>query len=107
MNKQQQRNKIAKTLRDLRFKSGLSQQGLALKIGVTRSSYGAYEEGRAFPSIQVLRKLTIFYNFSSIEAMLNEEEPLKKVEEEILYCRYMLLNDRDKKIVDLLLGISK
>ena len=41
-------------IRELRRELGLTQAALAEKLGVTRASIGAYEEGRAMPSYQFL-----------------------------------------------------
>src|SRR5690606_41270322 len=46
--------KLKEKVRSLRRELGLTQAALAEKLGVTRASIGAYEEGRAMPSYQFL-----------------------------------------------------
>lgn len=48
------RLKLNEKIRLLRHDLGLTQAALAAKLGVTRPSIGAYEEGRATPSYQFL-----------------------------------------------------
>jgi transcriptional regulator with XRE-family HTH domain len=45
------RNVLSKLLKHYREKSGYSQADIANLIGVSRSTYASYEEGRRFPTI--------------------------------------------------------
>ena len=45
---------ISKKLKAIRKDLGLTQEGFAEKLGVTRASIGSYEEARATPNYQVL-----------------------------------------------------
>ena len=56
---------LAKKLRDMRLKSGLSQKEIAEQIGVSPSVVSAYELGERTPSVEVLMSLAALYNFSS------------------------------------------
>lgn len=49
---------IHNNLRFLRNQKGMTQQAFAEELGIKRSSLGAYEEGRAKPSYEVLARLT-------------------------------------------------
>lgn len=108
MTKQHQRNQMARHLRELRYKSGLSQDKLALKLGITRSVYGAYEEGRAMPNFEVIKKLVAFYNLASTDVFFDNPLPqsVSKSKEQYIYDKYLMLTKRDQKIVDMLLGIT-
>lgn len=45
----------------LRREKGLTQSGLAEKIGIPKHNIGAYENGRATPPLAVLKKFIDFY----------------------------------------------
>lgn len=62
-------------IKNLRLSRDLTQQELAEKMDVTRSSIGAYETGSQYPSIEVLKKLASFFNVSSDYLLgLSEEQ---------------------------------
>lgn len=51
-------------LKELRKKHNLTQEELAKKLKISKSSYGLYERGKQDLSILVLLKLSRFYNTS-------------------------------------------
>lgn len=51
---------------------GLTQEELAVRIGVTRSALGAYEEGRAEPRLSALLSLADLFG-CSIDALLQQD----------------------------------
>ena len=53
---------INTNLKFLRRQKGLTQEELAEKLGITRSSLGAYEEGRAEPKIGLMRTMAQFFS---------------------------------------------
>ena len=59
--------KFGEKLSKLRREAGLTQRGLALKIGVTPSAVGNYEQGVSFPREEVLYRL-----FSALSCTPNE-----------------------------------
>jgi transcriptional regulator with XRE-family HTH domain len=52
---------FAANLRYLRKKKGWNQQKAAEFLGVTRSAYASYEEGRAEPSLNVIQQICALY----------------------------------------------
>ncbi len=52
---------IAKNIKHLRSLKGLSQEGLADELDVTRSRIGSYEENRSAPTIEMLIKLSDYF----------------------------------------------
>jgi len=48
---------IGEKMAELRKEAGLTQRGLALKIGVTPSAVGNYEQGVSFPREEVLYRI--------------------------------------------------
>lgn len=60
-------------LKELRKKRGYSQVALAEKIGVSKSTIGAYETGDIKPSIEVLETLADFFNVN-LSYLMGEED---------------------------------
>ena len=58
---------IASNLKFLRKKSGLTQQQFADAMEIKRASVGAYEEDRAEPKYELLKKIAEFYDLSMDE----------------------------------------
>ena len=58
---------IGEKISELRRNAGLTQRDLALKIGVTPSAVGNYEQGVSFPREEVLYRL-----FSALGCTPNE-----------------------------------
>ncbi|WP_257668175.1 LexA family transcriptional regulator [Parapedobacter tibetensis] len=58
---------IANNLKYLRKKKGLTQQQFADEIGIKRASVGAYEEDRAEPKYELLKKIAMFYGLTMDE----------------------------------------
>lgn len=53
---------LKERLKELRKSKGLSQVALAEKVGMSKSTIGAYETGDITPSLQALNTLADFYN---------------------------------------------
>lgn len=49
-------------LKELRSENGLTQHELAVKLGITRSSYSLYELGLREPNLAMLIELSKFFN---------------------------------------------
>lgn len=63
---------LPKNIRYLRKELGLTQSGLAERLGLKRPVVGAYEEGRAEPRLQTLQMMGEFFGFS-IDQLLNTD----------------------------------
>lgn len=64
-------SKIPANIKFLRKKKGLTQQQFADQLGIKRSLVGAYEEERADPKYELLKKIAIFFDVS-IDDFINE-----------------------------------
>ena len=51
-------------LKELRTKKGLTQQELAVKLNIARSTYNGYEQNFSEPSIEMLCNIANIYNVS-------------------------------------------
>ena len=65
---------VAENLKELRKSKGLTQDSFSKAMGIKRSIYGAYEEGRATPSLFLAEKITRFYG-EKIERLLEMPKP--------------------------------
>ncbi|TDO24104.1 XRE family transcriptional regulator [Pedobacter duraquae] len=63
---------ISSNLKYLRKKKGLTQQQFADEIGIKRSLVGAYEEDRAEPKYDLLKRIAEYHDFT-IDEFINEE----------------------------------
>jgi len=61
---------LSSNIKHLRKQKKLTQDELALKIGVKRSLIGSYEEGRAFPKLSLIQEMALYFDIS-FEDMLN------------------------------------
>lgn len=60
-------------LRELRKRRGLSQVVLAERLGLSKSTIGAYETGDISPSLEALNAIADFFNVD-IDYLLGKEE---------------------------------
>lgn len=60
-------------LRELRQKSGLTQEQVAERLGVTRQTISSYESGRTEPGLDILRELAKIYN-ADVSEILGENQ---------------------------------
>ena len=60
---------LFRSIRVARTRAGLSQKGLAKKLGVSDKTVSAYETGRAIPPTRVLAKIAAITNVSLSELM--------------------------------------
>jgi transcriptional regulator with XRE-family HTH domain len=55
---------IGENLKLLRKRKGVSQEEIAVDLGLTRSSYSGYENGVAEPNLETIIKISEYYNIS-------------------------------------------
>jgi transcriptional regulator with XRE-family HTH domain len=63
---------LSTNLRHLRKQNDLTQSDLALKLGITRSLVGAYEEHRAEPKMATLQKITSLFKVP-LDTLINHD----------------------------------
>ena len=74
-------NKTAELLIKLRKQQGLTQNDLALKIGVTNQAVSKWERGENLPDSMILLELSRMYNVT-IEELLSGELKLRNKKDE-------------------------
>lgn len=62
-----------KGLRTIRLAKNLNQQKVAMDLNISREALSHYETGRREPGIDMLRKLSAYFNVS-IDYLINGEE---------------------------------
>lgn len=70
--------KISSILKELRNLKGVNQEDVAKAIGISKSGYGYYEQGRSMPDLEMLLKLSKYYNVSVDYLLGNTDEKHSK-----------------------------
>ncbi|MGN0171824.1 MAG: helix-turn-helix domain-containing protein [Acutalibacteraceae bacterium] len=83
-------------LQELRKQRGLTQEGLAKALYVSRTAVSKWESGRGVPNIESLKAISAFFSVS-IDELLSGEEILKLADEEN--------KQREKHMRDLVFGL--
>lgn len=98
-------------LKEARKKSGLTQEKLAKKIGVAKSTYTGYEKGNSEPNMCILSKIMESLNVDAnylyqdeVEAMHETRATVQEMEH--LVKKYRLLDPEWKEAVDTVLDIG-
>lgn len=68
-------NAIALSLKYWRKKSSLTQADVSVDLECGIKKYQSYEESRALPSIETLRKLVSLYELNSIDQLIDSCSP--------------------------------
>lgn len=79
--------KFSERLKQLRVESGCSQQGLADKVSISKSSINMYERGEREPSFEKLERIADFFNVDVDYLLGNSDIPNKYALEEALKAR--------------------
>ena len=69
---------LSKNIKKLRLFKSLNQTEFAALFGLTRSSIGAYEEGRAEPKLEALIKFSDYFNLS-IDDIVRKELTVNQI----------------------------
>ena len=93
-------NYFSTNLKFLRREKGVTQEGLAEVLCIKRPVIGSYEEKRAEPSMELMNKMSDFFNVS-VDELFNRDltAPVKKnaKPEEALLKVLTIVTDRDNK----------
>lgn len=78
-------------IKKLRIEKGLTQEGLAEQLCVTRSAVAKWESGASYPNIDVIKDVSVFFG-TSIDSLLSGDEILTVVNTEKTKVRKKMLN---------------
>lgn len=104
------RSEFSKNLVETRKLYGYTQQEAAELIGIKRATLGAYEEGRAEPSYELLQRICNAYRITNLMAFLflpymQEDHP--PLSGSIVEEKYLMLKGKERVLADVLLGLKK
>ena len=88
---------IGRRLEQARIEANLSQQELADKVGVDRSTISLYESGKRSIGLDVLDRLSCVLG-KPLEYFLGIDTGLSEDEAELLYM-YRALSERNKRLI--------
>lgn len=96
---------ISSNLKYLRKKKGLTQQQFADQLDIKRSLVGAYEEDRAEPKYELLKKFASFYELS-MDELINEKiddkwRPKPKADASNLRILSISVDQHDRENIEL------
>jgi transcriptional regulator with XRE-family HTH domain len=90
-------------LLELRLKNNLTQKEVAKQLGVSRTTYQAYELGSREPKIEIIEKLATFFNVPIDKLLDNSRQKLQFNLEEIfqhsVYVYGKKISYHDKKVL--------
>lgn len=104
---------FAKNLKKIRLFHNLTQNQAARLIGISRASIGSYEEGRAEPPYEILKRICKAYGIERMDRLMfsedflepkNREEDLNPAEHPVLIA-YQTATIKERRIVNVILGI--
>lgn len=97
--------KLENILKDLRKENKYTQEDIAKKIGITKSAYGYYEQGKTVPDAHTLSKLASIFGVSTdyllgrtdLKHNLSKDEIEKDEEVEELARILLQLDEKEQK----------
>lgn len=96
---------MVKNLKKLRFKKGISQQGLADRIGISQQSVNKYENHKIEPDISTLIAIADYFETTVDYLIGRTDEKGNRVtpsNTDIVMEKYIALSDKEKKCVDII-----
>lgn len=107
---------FATNLRKVRQQLGWKTSRIAAgHLGIPRPTYQAYEECRSMPSAQGVVHMAKVMGITNLVAFLSDpnfdyrkqDSVTKEKTESAVQANYRLASERDKKLIDQILGISQ
>lgn len=99
---------FADRLKELRKARGYSQQDLAKKVGMSKSSISMYEVGERAPSIEVLELFGDFFNVSTDYLLGKEDGSVYYLDPEAAEIANEIYNNKELRILfDTTRNVSK
>lgn len=91
-------------LKESRIKSGLTQEQLAEKLGIAKSTLSGYESGNREPTVATIAKIMDILNIDANYLYQDEANSLTELvvslDEKSLLKKYRALDDHGKEMVD-------
>ena len=90
---------FAERLKELRMRKGYSQQDLASKIGLSKSSISMYEVGAREPSLEVLELVGDFFNVTTDYLLGKEDGSVYYLDPEAAEIANEIYNSKDLRML--------
>lgn len=91
-------------LKESRIKSGLTQEQLAEKLGIAKSTLSGYESGNREPTVATIAKVMDILNIDANYLYQDETNSLTELvvslDEKALLRKYRILDDHGREMVD-------
>ena len=87
-------------LKELRKQAGISQVELATRLGMSKSTIGAYEVGQIDPSIVALKQMARFFHVDACYLLGEEKTVMYDFKARDLIDKYQQLTDEGKQMAD-------
>lgn len=81
-----------KKIKELRFKEGISQLELAVKLNVTQSTVSSWEIERTQPSFEIIEEMTNIFGCSVLDILGEDRSKYKG--------QHIEITDSEKKIIE-------
>lgn len=94
---------LGKKMHQLRKMSGLTQEQLAEKLGVSRQTISKWESGSSVPDLESMVRFSRLFQVS-LDDLLEEEESMAEKSEKLNMEDLMEINRRNRKMTLLLTG---
>lgn len=82
---------LAERIKHARIAKGKTQEEMAYLIGITRATYGYYENGKVLPPVDKLVKLAKYFHVS-LDHLVGIDDDQKAIAEKIIELSNMMLS---------------
>jgi len=90
---------VGQRIQTLRIKSGLSQEALAERLGVTRQSVSKWELGQAVPDVDNIVQLSRLFGVTTDALLLGEDAAYASKKKGLRFGMYLIVKDFSKSVL--------
>lgn len=73
---------LSENIKTIRKAKGLSQQELAVKLNVVRQTISKWEQGKSYPDLEMIIKISNYFKISVDELLKNDTKIVEKIDDE-------------------------
>lgn len=73
---------LNENIKTIRKAKGLSQQELAVKLNVVRQTISKWEQGKSYPDLEMIIKISNYFKISVDELLKNDTKIVEKIDDE-------------------------
>ena len=94
-------------LRELRMKKGYTQEDVAKKLQIDRTTYTKYETGKSEPDLAMIEKICQIFEVDYNTILINEKQQLHSLTKSWILRKQIILLDLEKRKLELELTKQK